>query len=66
LGPGVNPTTFNFTITYNASIVVGGSGLHIKEDFFVYKMHKASRGVVNFYSAGVVTHDRMYICRIRT
>jgi hypothetical protein len=24
---------------------------------FVFKTHKANRGVVNFYSAGVVNHD---------
>jgi hypothetical protein len=27
------------------------------ENIFVFNMHKASCGIVNFYSAGVVTHD---------
>jgi hypothetical protein len=30
----------------------------VQENNSVFKTHKATRGVVNFYSAGVVTHDR--------
>jgi hypothetical protein len=29
-----------------------------KKIFLVFKMHHVTRGVVNFYGAGVVTHDR--------
>jgi hypothetical protein len=32
--------------------------MKVEETTFVFKPHQATRGVVNFYSAGVVTHDR--------
>jgi hypothetical protein len=30
----------------------------VEENIFAFKTHWATRGVVNFYSAGVITHDR--------
>jgi hypothetical protein len=29
------------------------------QNIFVFKMQKATRGIVDFYSAGVIPHERM-------
>jgi hypothetical protein len=31
--------------------------MKVKDNIFVFKTHWATRGVVSFYNAGVVTHD---------
>jgi hypothetical protein len=36
----------------------------VEENTLAFKTHWATRGVVNFYSAGVVTHDRRLGCWI--
>jgi hypothetical protein len=38
--------------------MLAGAFFKVGENIFVNKMHYAARGVVNFYSAGVVTHGR--------
>jgi hypothetical protein len=30
----------------------------VEKNTFVFKMHSATRGVINLYIAGIVTHDR--------
>jgi hypothetical protein len=42
---------------YNASVVVVFRSTYVEEKN-VFRTHKATRGVVNFYSADVVTRDR--------
>jgi hypothetical protein len=49
---GANPSTSEFTTKCNASVVVVWS---VRENIF-FKAHRASRGIVNFYSSGVVAH----------
>jgi hypothetical protein len=55
---GANPTTFEFTTTHNASIVVGYSVSTSEKNNYILKTRFASGCVVNFYNAGVVTRDR--------
>jgi hypothetical protein len=52
-----NPTTFEFTTTAPALLLARAFFLS-EENIFIFKTHQATRGVVNFHSAGVVTHDR--------
>jgi hypothetical protein len=54
--PGFNPTTLEFSTTYNASAVVGYRFFQSRG--FFSKTHFATRDVVNFYSDGVVSRDR--------
>jgi hypothetical protein len=56
--PGANSTTSEFTTTAPALFKV-------EEYIFIFKTHNATRGVVNFYNAGIVTHDRRIGCRVR-
>jgi hypothetical protein len=51
--PGANPTSPEFTTT----LQLAGAFSKAEENSFVFKTHRATRGV-NFYSVGVVTHDR--------
>jgi hypothetical protein len=59
-GKFISPNHFYdfWTHNYNASIVVhrlGHFSLYVVENIFVFKTHEATRGVANFYSAGVLT-----------
>jgi hypothetical protein len=58
--PGANPTAAEFTTTTPASIVCSRLEriFKVEENNLNFKTHKDTRGVENFYSAGVVTHDR--------
>jgi hypothetical protein len=52
--------SYDFRVyNYNASVVVGWR-FHSKQKkvFLVFKAHKATRGVENFYSADVVPNSR--------
>jgi hypothetical protein len=50
--PGDDLATSEFTTTTPVFFT------QVDENIFVFKTHEATRGVVNFYNAGVVTHDR--------
>jgi hypothetical protein len=65
MNPEANPSTHEFTTTYNASVVVGKSVL-IKEEENILISKPTIRGVVNFYSAGVVTRDLLIGSRMQT
>jgi hypothetical protein len=49
-----------YLYNYNASVVVHRARVIFKleENYFDFKTHKATRGVVNIYNAGIVTRDR--------
>jgi hypothetical protein len=54
-GPAIESQSYDFGIySYNASGVVGYSVFQSRRKCFVLKTRQATRGVVNFYNAGVV------------
>jgi hypothetical protein len=56
---GANSTTAEFTTTIERQRCSGlVRFIKLEENTLVLKMYKATRGVVIFSSAGVVTHDR--------
>jgi hypothetical protein len=51
LEPGANSTAFEFTPTTPAF-------LRVEDNILVFNTHLTTRSIINFYSAGVLTHDR--------
>jgi hypothetical protein len=50
--PGANPTNSRFATTTQVCIRLERF-YKVEENIFVFKTHEATRGVLNFYNAGV-------------
>jgi hypothetical protein len=54
---GANPTTSELQLKRRRCSRQERFFHKVEENIFVFKTHWATRGVVNFYSAAVATHD---------
>jgi hypothetical protein len=60
MGPILEPILrlWNLQLQRQRCSILERFSKYVEENNFVFKMRKATCGLVNFYSAGVVTHDR--------